>query len=533
MTGNRKNKMMKRFSTRICLLLTGTLAFTHASWSQTPDDALRGGWYIPGGSARNIATGGAMGSLGGDISANNVNPAGIGLFKTREFVLSPGMMLNSNKATFRDSSTKGPSKNAFAYGPIGFIFGSPSRKGSNWTSSAFSISVSQLASYNNRVSYAGYNNMSSFSEQYIEELVRDNASDQAAYNNYLNGASLAYGSFLIDQKFDNQGRPDGFFSHVPISPSLNQGVYQQYTANSWGGLHEISLAFAGNMDDRLYIGGGLNVPILKYNRETDYSETDATGDNDNDFGYFTYHEKFKSSGVGLNAKLGFIYKPKEYIRLGFAFHTPSIMSVKDELSSAITTNTENLYSTPEMTQTTLERNNGRPVTRNYGQVTPYRAIVSGSYVFREIENTQQQRAFITADIEFVNHRGTRFFSGADEADYNGAKEYYEAANAANKEYLKGALNYRIGGELKFDPWMFRLGGAYYGSPYKDKELKAHRIMAAGGVGYRNHGIFIDLTYAHTFNKDVNFPYRLNDKPNTFAAVNNNRGNLILTLGFKI
>ena len=520
---------MKITSTGFCLLLTTLLLCTQSSWAQTPDDALRAGWFIPGGSARNIATGGAMGSLGGDISASNVNPAGLGLYKTREFVLSPGFMFNNNKSNFRDSVTKGPSKTAFAYGPIGFVFGSPSRRGSNWTSSAFSISVSQLASYNSRSAYAGFNNHSTFVEQYLEELTADNANGDAAYNNYVNGASLAYASYLINDSTLNNVQV-GF--KTDVNPQLT-GLYQQYQSNTRGGLHEVSIGLAGNMDDRLYIGGSLNVPIMKYTREVYYKETDASGDPANRFNYFEYTEKFTSSGVGLNAKLGFIYKPKEYIRLGLAFHTPSVMTVKDELRAAITADTENAGTTPVNSSTTESRNGGRPVTRNYGQVTPYRAIISGSYVFREVENTQRQRAFLTADIEYVNYRGSRFFATEDDAANSGAKAYYDMANAANKDYLKGAFNFRLGGELKFDPWMFRLGGAYYSSPYKDKELKASRIMAAGGVGYRNHGIFIDLTYAYTFNKDVNFPYRLNDVANTFATMNNNRGNLIMTVGCKI
>ncbi|RXK85460.1 OmpP1/FadL family transporter [Filimonas effusa] len=525
---------MKRKSTRSCLLLIGAIAAMPCLKAQTPDDALRAGWFVPGGSARNMAVGGAMGSLGGDITATHVNPAGLGFYKTREIVLSPGFIFNSNKGDFRDSSMKGPSKSAFAYGPIGIVLGSGKTRRSNWSSSAFALSVSQLASYNNRVSYSGYNNMTSFSEQYLEELKYDNADTIAAYNNYVNGASLAYATYLINHKFDGNGNFDGYQSAVYVNPITNVGVFQDYTANTWGGMHEVSLGLGGGIEDRLYFGGSLNVPIQKYHREITYRETDATGNNNNDFGYFEYQERFNSSGVGLNAKLGFIYKPKEFIRIGMAFHTPSVMSIKDELSASITTNTENLFpGNPVATATTEGLNNGRKVTRNYGQVTPYRVIASGSYVFREVENTQRQRAFVTADIEFINHRGSRFFASEDDAEYSGAKEYYRMANDAIKDYLKGAFNFRLGGELKFDPWMFRLGGAYYGSPYKDKELKAHRIMASGGIGYRNHGIFIDLTYAHTFNKDVNFPYRLNDKPNTFAKVNNNRGNLILTVGFKI
>jgi hypothetical protein len=81
--------------------------------------------------------------------------------------------------------------------------------------------------------------------------------------------------------------------------------------------------------------------------------------------------------------------------------------------------------------------------------------------------------------------------------------------------------------------MFRLGGAYYGSPYADKSVKANRIVASGGIGYRDHGIFIDLGYAHNLTKDAQFAYRLNDKPNTYAEQGGYKGNVVLTFGFKL
>lgn len=512
------------------ILFLAGLVTCAAAYAQTPDDALRSSWFIPGGSARSVATGGAMGSLGGDISANNVNPAGIGLYKTKEIVISPGFYFNNNKANYRDSSTA-TKKSAFSYGPIGFILGSPAGRNSKWTSTAFSISVTQLASYNNHVSYHGYNNMSSGSEQYIEELVRDNADSTAALDHYINGASLAYNTYLIDTWYDNSGKFIGYKSLVPIGNG--GGVYQNYDEDTRGGYHEASIAFAGNMADKLYIGGSVNVPIVSYNRDMTYRETDATSNTNNNFAYYEYSEKFKSSGVGLNAKLGLIYKPKEFIRLGFAFHTPSIISFKDELRAYMTTNTEGYVNGSIKKSSTEELNSGNPATRQYTQLTPWRAIVSGSYVFREVENTKRQRAFLTADIEYVNYRGTRYYASGEGSDDSGAKSYYDATNNAIKDYLGSAFNFRLGGEIKFDPWMFRLGGAYYGSPYSDKELKAHRIMASGGIGYRAHGMFIDLTYSYTMNKDVNFPYRLNDKPNTFADVTNNRSNVVLTVGFKI
>ncbi|HNJ59482.1 MAG TPA: aromatic hydrocarbon degradation protein, partial [Chitinophagaceae bacterium] len=133
--------------------------------AQVPDDALRTAWYTFNGSARNMAIGGVMGSLGGDITAANINPAGLGLFKTKEFILSPGFNLNNNNLLFRGTDTT-DKKNSFNYGTIGFVFGKPNNPNySKFTSSAFSISVNQLANYNNSIQFKGFNNFSSFSEQ--------------------------------------------------------------------------------------------------------------------------------------------------------------------------------------------------------------------------------------------------------------------------------------------------------------------------------------------------------------------------------
>lgn len=492
--------------------------------AQEPDDALRSAWFSFNGSARNMAIGGVMGSLGGDISAAHVNPAGLGLYKTKEFIFSSGYLLNNNNFKFRGTDSSS-SKNNFNYGTIGFVIGNPNNPNySKWTSSAFSLSINQLANYNNNVQFQGFNNFSSFSEQYIEELTRDEADMTAAERNYIYGSSLAFRTYLVDTLADASGNVIGFQSLVPIST----GVNQFYNSNTRGGLHEIALGFAGNMEDKLYVGGSINMPISSYQRDFSYTEKDATNFTNNDFNYFTYTEKFKSFGIGIGAKLGFIYKPQEYWRFGFAFHTPQLMIYKDQIRSWMITDTEGYAGVKQESSDNL--NSGDAGIRKYYLVTPWRAIASASYVFREVGDVRKQRAFISADIEYVNYRGSRF-SSINQDDYT-AKDYYKLVNSEVKDYYKGNFNFRLGGELKFNTVMFRLGGAFYGSPYKQRELKANKFIATGGIGYRNNGFFIDLAYAHSFNKDVVFPYRLNDKPNTFAEQAGSRGSIMLTFGMK-
>ena len=40
---------------------------------------------------------------------------------------------------------------------------------------------------------------------------------------------------------------------------------------------------------------------------------------------------------------------------------------------------------------------------------PWKPIMSGSYVFREINDTRRQRAFITADVEYVGYGGLEVY----------------------------------------------------------------------------------------------------------------------------
>src|SRR4028118_1375341 len=111
--------------------------------AQVPEDALRYSWLQQNGTARNQAVGGVMGSLGGDITATYVNPAGLGLYKVGELVLSPGFNFLKNKSNYRDnnSSDKG---SAFNMGTTGIVFGMGNRN-SNWKSSAFSLAVNRTA----------------------------------------------------------------------------------------------------------------------------------------------------------------------------------------------------------------------------------------------------------------------------------------------------------------------------------------------------------------------------------------------------
>ncbi len=513
---------MKKYLLLPILLIASTI------YAQVPENVLRYSFFPQNGTARNLAIGGAMGSLGGDINANFVNPAGLGNYKTGEFVITPGFYFNNNNTNFRDTKLKSNKSNFTLTGPIGIVYGASNRYKPN-NSQAISLAVTQTANYNNRIQYSGYNNYSSYSEQFAEQVIQglNKGSVEDVLNDpqYAYGASPALYTYLVDTFSGN---------NVKAMPEFvlasGKALFQQNTIETKGGLYEIALGYAMNKNDKLMIGGGIGIPIVNYHSTTTFRESDTSADVNNNFSYFNYIDNFSTKGVGLNAKFGIIFKPTEYIRLGFAVHSPSYMfTVKDKRNIDLEVNSENYKGVRNVSSNVFTK--GSPGESNYSLLTPWKVMVSGSYVFREIENVKKQKGFVTADIEYVRHSASSFYS-ANQNPEAGEKDYYKSLNQVIRDQYKGAFNFRVGGELKFNVIMARLGFAYYTNPYKEAVLKANKMLLSGGLGYRNKGFFIDLTYVHAFTKDVNFPYRLQDKDNTFANIKNQRGNIVASVGFK-
>ncbi|MGQ0738424.1 MAG: OmpP1/FadL family transporter [Bacteroidota bacterium] len=505
------------------ILFLFSLQFIQA---QAPEEALRLSWTTQQGTARNLAIGGAMGSLGGDATAAIVNPAGLAFFKTSDFVITPGLQFGKPQSNFRGTDFSGANNNRFQLGTSGFVFGGFGYKAKN----SFAITVTRLADFNQSLIYKGKNDYSSFAEPLADEFASSGYTIDAALNS--NDVSLttkmALYTFLVDTATINGTKKVIARSEFPAL--LNQEHHSQTS----GGITEITLAMGHELNKKFMVGGSIGIPIAKIERNTYYRESDASSDGDNDFSYMAYRENYKATGVGFNFKAGLIYRPKEYFRLGLALHSPHILMLKESFDAGMAADLEQLFSPnsgyDSVASSTLT--GGLLDDARYTLYTPGKIVISGAYVFREVENVSRQKGFITADIEYVNYKWNRFGPDGDVTEET--KAPYEPYNDAIDAIYKSAFNVRLGGELKFKIIMARLGLAYYGSPYKDKELKAGKMNLSGGLGYRNKGIFVDLTYIHRLNKDVNFPYRVSaPRANTFANLKDNGGTALLTVGFKI
>ena len=209
--------------------------------AQLPEDALRMSYTRPSGTASEQAIGGAMGSLGGDITANYVNPAGLGFYKTGEVVLSPGWSFGSTKYRISFEQYQKSFLNNFILGTSGVVFGWANEPDK---SSSFSLAVNRSADFNGHIYYQGKNNYSSASEAYAEEFNASGLSvDDAISRTGLSyGTRMALYTYLIDTSQGGLGptiiQPEKVLA---AGGELGQNTDIQTT----GGITEIALGLAG------------------------------------------------------------------------------------------------------------------------------------------------------------------------------------------------------------------------------------------------------------------------------------------------
>jgi hypothetical protein len=506
------------------LILIFLIAFSY-SYAQEPADALRYSYLTQdGGTARNQAIGGAGASLGGEFSSLFINPAGLGFYKTGDLVVTPQLSLKNSKSEYLGTKASNNGTN-FNMGATGVIFASPSSQGKSVKSFTFGLGINTTANFNNHVYYRGTNTTSSYSEKYLEELIDKNVTDpNDAADQFPYGSSLAFNTYLIDAVFNPDSTVSGYITQA--DPAF--GLLQENTINTSGGITDLAIGAGLNLKEKWYFGGTLSFPILNYYREATYRESDQSGDAGNNFNFFEARESLETKGIGVNGKFGIIFKPVENVRLGLAAHTPTFYSITDNYVAEVITDLEGYGGGGIMHQSSTDFSNGQPLESRYSIITPWRLMLSGSYLFGGVENVEQQHGFITADIEYVNYKDASF--KAERNDTEG-KDYYRSVNETIKNLYTNAIIVRLGGEMKFNSFMARLGGAYYGNPYKNET--SNLIKVSGGVGYRNKGFFIDLTYVYSMNKDIHYPYLLQDKTNVPAYLKNNAGNIVATVGFKL
>ena len=510
------------------LLLVSAVVSVEA---QTTDELLQLGTHEIQGTARFTGLGGAFNALGGDFGSLSTNPAGIAIYRSSEFVVSPALTLNNATTDFRGESLSN-SRTHFGLSNIGYVSTFLTQKSEGLVSVNFGLGYNKAANFYKRTKLRGYDSPNSVLDmftQYADEIyphepdnltiIDDRKED---YNMIFPGywtTAMAFSSNMI--KYDPDPDPDSDEQKYYVVNGFEKGdevnIYGS-TLQS-GDTEEYTFSIGGNISNRFQFGLTIGLQDLEYINSLTYSEK-YTGPLS---GYnSSFREEYlRTVGFGVNAKFGVIYRPVDAFRLGFAVHTPTLFNMEREYQVYM----KSIYKDNNENEDFLPQNSPSDIYE-YTLTTPYRLEFGLAYIFGKA-------GLISVDYELVGNSSMRIRDEWEDG-------YTPGWNDAIKKNYRNTSNLRVGAEINLSRgFMARAGFNYFQSPYNDSSLDFARYAYSGGIGYRGKSFFVDLAYSLNTGKYHFAPYFVNDyrvrdaDENPDVAVENLKiGRIIATIGFR-
>ncbi len=291
------------------------------------------------GTSRSASMAGAFTSLGADLSSMNINPAGLGMYKTFDWGITGRVSFNSTvtrspnmaAGTFRS----GGRNTTFGLNNFGFAWNISNRKDLSFT---MGFSGNRAADFNSRSYVQTRNETSSIADVFVRQLtvmgkydantnphpITAQMLDSYPFENeniYLDewGAVLGYRSELIGG--DDVG---GYASNVlGISPN------SYFMSVARGGIQEYNFSFGMGFSDIVYFGATVGVSDLNYLEKSLYEETFPGSGS---VSSVMFDQTTSMRGQGVAAKLGVTVQPVTGLRIGFAAHLPTYWSTHSTYS---------------------------------------------------------------------------------------------------------------------------------------------------------------------------------------------------------
>jgi hypothetical protein len=474
-----------------------TVLFFNTVTAQNEIDALRYSMVNYGGTARFNSMSGAYGAVGADFSALSQNPGGMGLYRKSEFTVTPLFSTGKTESKYL-GNLNSDFRNTMYLGNIGYVMAINS--GNSETSilkqAQFGIGINRANLFNNRNIISGRNGTTSLLTVYLDDANQvGNYDDLSSF-----GAKLAADAQLMFQ--DSTG---AWLIDLP-----NGGNYQTKTIETWGSTSETVMSLSGNFAEKLFLGVTFGFPHINYHEETIYTEKDEQ-DQSPFLKSFQRTDYLNTKASGFNLKIGLIYKPFDFLRLGAALHTPTAYSeVKETYGASMTSYFDQpVLNDDNSTTFKAESEEGNGL---YKLTTPMKAIGSIAVVIAK-------SGLISADYEYIDYTSARLRGD----DYSFITE-----NGYIKDLYKSTGNIRIGTEWKAGIFALRGGYSLYGSPYKDSGIDASRQGYSLGAGVRQNNYFIDFAFNHSKYADDYYTY-------SYAPATRNEytfNNYSLTVGFR-
>jgi len=482
---------MRKLSIIAMLLMCAILILDAQNMTQ----ALRYSQYMPFGTARYAAQGGAIGALGTDLTSMVTNPAGLGFYRSSDFTVSPSFYWVNTSSDFQGSRAE-DSELRFNLASMGMVNAKTTNKKSGIVGVAYGLGYNTLVNFNKTTYTRGISENSSMLDDFTwhANADPDNLSpyyEQLAFDTYLMPYDSAAGVYWHDMQLDGYGQ------------QLSR------TSRESGYIGEYSLSGAINFSNLLYFGATFGIHSVRFYEDIYHLETDHD-DHVLDFDSFRFREFNSTRGWGLTGRFGVILRPIQMLRIGASFHLPTYYRLSDD---KYTTMDSSWDSGSGISDATAGSPNG---IYDYELKTPLRVTANASVILFKL-------ATISVGYEYVDY-GSASLSAYD---YR-----FNDENIRISEDLSSVNNFMAGVELRFSSFYLRGGAQYYDSPYTDTRNNAEIWVYSGGLGVRVKMGYLDISYSNSNRTDVYGMYSPQPGVNEVSLNEINGNNIICTLGFK-
>ena len=448
------------------------------------------------GTARSVGMGNAMTAVGGDLGSLTFNPAGSAVASYSQFTITPGLSFSTVTAQGSLLDNSGS--------PIGFEDVYKTRKGRMGMPNFGAMMVYDTRNKRGlkRVSFGIVGNVT---RDYTNRLRASGTNASSTLAGSLASQADGYSTDVLAGSFYQANIPSwetmvgwqgGLFeqidgAYVGITESLldngkivlTDKVGQYYGLERKGSKYDLLMNFGLDFNDKFYVGANIGITTLSYRSDENRSEDALAGINyGNDFQSLRMRSSYYDDGSGLYAKIGFIARPVNGLRIGAAIQTPTLMQVRETYQLEGRSVAEGI----EMSQSS-------PMDEwFYNVISPMRVNAGIAYTIGKF-------GLVSADYEFTDYSAMRL-SAAYDADYN---YDFSDANLDIKDFLGPVHAIRVGAEIKPAPELaLRVGynlttGAQYNtldngrvvSLTSDERFDQLRSAVSFGIGYSSPGSF--------------------------------------------
>ncbi len=514
---------------KITYLISSLLLLASSLFAQGEVEAVRfsrNGLY---GTARAMSMGGAFGALGGDQSALAINPAGIGVYRSSEVVGT--FNLSRNQSVVGDQTAN---KSRFDMDNLGFVGYFPLRNDAMPLVN-FGFSFNKLQSFDRNVAAIGtargtlldYISKTSAGIDPVYLEMGDNLPDPFMDMPWL--TVLGYNSWVIDP-VDGQGT-----QYRPVTSETNP--VNEIQLRERGYIDNYDFTVGTTLGEVLNLGFALSIKDISYSLVSDYMEVYNNGD-------YILTNWLTTSGAGVSAKIGAIYRPVNELRLGLSYHTPTWYALTETYEAQIDDDMGAYVTDPNYVR---DITNSKSFLNDYDLQTPGKLVAS-------IATVLGGRFIASFDYEMTDYSKMKLAvpSGA----YDGESDAYDQDNAYIEMDFKPASTIRAGIEYRFtQQFSGRLGYAWMQNPYNSDlvefgdaavagsntiyRMEGDTSYLTGGLGYRfNRNFFLDMAVVYSSQSDDLYPF-----PNYYEGatraidaspfkMKNNAVKGLVTLGYK-